>query len=355
MTDTFAHSISYGYMELAALLANGKMVRDHYVRVGNPNAIAAWAERFDHTDVLASVGSFIAPNNNSACILPPYFDIACPTDLPATRESALTLCQMLMDRACVPQESLDIFFSGAEGFHVVVAPEVFRAFSSPYALGLYKKMAQKAREAGVRFLDERVYCRKRLLRLSNTRHRRSGLFKIPLRYEELREISMEGILRLAAQPRADDTFTRPQVSEPAAAWFRTAITAFAGLQAHAHRPAAGRNFKQGWRMPPCVKVVQNTVLADGIRHCAYAALARFYSWINMHPDEIRERIETLDSRNPIRDPDYVERTITWARDHPGFPGCHDESLHRYCRPENCFYVRLKNARKGNTHIEVEHP
>jgi hypothetical protein len=29
-----------------------------------------------------------------------------------------------------------------------VAPEVFRAFSSPYTLGLYRKLAQKAREAG---------------------------------------------------------------------------------------------------------------------------------------------------------------------------------------------------------------
>ena len=346
MTDTLAYNTSYDYMELAALLANGQMVRGHYVRVGNPNAKAAWAEHFDHTDVFASVGSFLEPDNNSTCLLPLYFDIDCPDDLPATRESALTLCQLLMDRACIPEESLDICFSGAKGFHVVVAPEVFRAFSSPYTLGLYKKLAEKASEVGVRFLDYTAYSRKKLWRLSNTRHRRSGLFKIPLRCQELREISMEGILRLAAQPRADDTFARPQVCEPAGAWFRTAITAYAGQQAHAHHPAAGKSFKRGWRMPPCLKAIEAATLPDGVRHHAYFSLARAYRRIGMHPDEILERLEAIDCRNPIRDSKYINRTIEWACAHPGVPGCNDESLRRYCRPENCFYARIKKNAVG---------
>jgi hypothetical protein len=236
-------STSYDWYELAALLANGKMVRGHYVRVNNPNAVAAWAERFDYTDVLASVGFFIVPNNNSACILHWYFDIDCPDDLSAARESALTLCLMLMDRAYVPQESLDTFFSGAKGFHIVVAPEVFRAFSSPYTLGLYKKMAQKTREAGVRFLDESVYSRKRPFRLSNTRHRRSGLFKIPLCYEELRDLSMEGILQLAAGPRPDDTLARHEVRQETAEWYRRAIAAVAGLKGHSGPTPASAKFK----------------------------------------------------------------------------------------------------------------
>jgi hypothetical protein len=346
MTDALTHSISYDYVELAALLANGKMVRGRHVRVSNPNAIVAWVERFDRTDVFTSAGSFRAPNNNSACILPLYFDIDCPNDLPATRESALTLCQLLMDRACIPEESLDICFSGAKGFHVVVAPEVFRAFSSPYTLGLYRKLAEKASEVGVRFLDYTAYSRKKLWRLSNTRHRRSGLFKTPLRYQELRDISMEGILRLAASLRPDDTFARPQVCEAAAAWFQTALAAYAGQQARAHRPATGKNFKRGWRMPPCVKAIEAAILPDGVRHHTYFALARAFRRIGMHPDEIQERLETLDCRNPIRDSDYIGRTIEWACAHPGFPGCHDASLRQYCHPDACFYIRIKKNAGG---------
>ena len=154
MTDVVAQDTTYGWMELAALLANGQMVRVHYVRVSDSNAIAAWAERFDHTDVFASVGSFMVPNNNA-------------------------------------------------------------------------------------------------------------------------------------------------------------------------------------------------VLPDGIRHRTYLSLARFYRWIGMHPDEIHEQIVDLDRRNPIRDPDAIDRIVAWSCAHPGFPGCQDESLRRYCRPENCFYSRLKDAKAGN--------
>jgi DNA primase large subunit len=99
-------------------------------------------------------------------------------------------------------------------------------------------------------------------------------------------------------------------------------------------------------MPPCIKAIQDAVLPDGVRHRAYLSLARFYRWIGMHPDEIREWIKVIDSRNPIRDPDYINRTIEWACAHPGLPGCNDESLRRYCRSENCFYVRIKKNAGG---------
>jgi hypothetical protein len=270
-----------------------------------------------------------------------YFDIDCRDNLAGTRESALMLCEMLMDRMKVSQDNLDIFFSGNKGFHVMVAPEVFRAFYSPHSLGLYRRMAQKANAAGVRFIDQGVYTVKRLWRLPNSKNGKSGLLKIPLTYEELRDISIDGIIRLAASPRPDDTLARHQVCEEAAEWYRRAIAIVAGLKVHSGRPAADTEFRQGWRMPPCIKAIQEAVLPDGIRHQTYLSLARFYKWIGMHPDEIRERIEDLDRRNPIRDPDSIERTVRWGCDHPGFPGCGDESLRRYCHAANCFYVTLK--------------
>ena len=68
----------------------------------------------------------------------------------------------------------------------------------------------------------------------------------------------------------------------------------------------------------------------------------------MHPDEVRERIEELDSRNPIRDPASIERMIKWAYEHAGFPGCRDECLRRHCRRDNCFHAALqKGQTEGN--------
>jgi len=353
MTHALAQYAMFDYIELAALSAGGIMVRNHYVRKDDPAETSKWRRRFHNTDVFSSIGFLREPNNSPACILPLHFDIDYPDDLEAARRSAIMLCEMLMDRIRLPQDSLDIAFSGYKGFHVVVDPKVFRAFYSPYALTLYRRMARRARDAGVCHLDESIYTRKRLWRLTGSRHGKSGLFKTPLTYEELRDISIDGIRKLAASPRPDDTLARHSVCEEAVEWYRRAIAVVAGLKVQSAHTTANMKFKRGWRMPPCIKAIQDAVLPDGARHQTYLSLARFCRWIGMHPDEIRERIEALDSRNPIRDPDYIERTVGWACDRPGFPGCDDESLRRYCRPENCFYVRLKNARTGNTQEATE--
>jgi DNA primase catalytic subunit len=236
-----AQGMSYDWIELAALLADGKMVRGHYVRGEDLDAISAWRKRFNNTDLFSSVAFYAEPNNSATSIFPWYFDIDCPHDLPATRESMLMLCEMLMDRTRVPQDSLNLFFSGNKGFHVVIAPHVFQAFYSPYTLGLYRRMAQRARDAGVRFIDGSVYSRKRLWRLVNSRHGRSGLFKIQLQYEELRDISIDGIRTLAANPRPDDTLATQHVCEEAAEWYRRAIVVFAGLSNYLKRVVLADN------------------------------------------------------------------------------------------------------------------
>ncbi|MCX5636901.1 MAG: hypothetical protein NTX52_04305 [Planctomycetota bacterium] len=87
-------------------------------------------------------------------------------------------------------------------------------------------------------------------------------------------------------------------------------------------------------------------IPDGIRHNAYLSIARFYSWINMHPNEIEEQLNRLDQKNPISDPHSIQRIVSWATEHPGFAGCDNEALTKYCSKENCFYHRLKPEKKN---------
>ena len=76
-------------------------------------------------------------------------------------------------------------------------------------------------------------------------------------------------------------------------------------------------------------------------HNAYLSLARFYSGINMHPQELEEKLHLLDHNNPISDSNSIQRIINWAMEHPGFAGCENEVFKRFCDKENCFYYTLK--------------
>ena len=339
----------FEWFELAALLPDGKMARGQYVRTNDTHAIKSWREQYDNRDIFASVCCYSEPDHTSEFIVPVFFDIDCSTDLQAARESTLALCIMLMDRISVPQDSLDIYFSGKKGFHILVPCHVFCAFYSPHVLTLYKAMAQKAEVQGIRFLDNAVYSPRRLWRLANSVNTKSGLYKVPLTFEELRDMDIPGIQDLARSPRPDDSLALLKTSEKTAQWYRTAINYFENQPAKSKTNAKSINpeFKKGWRMLPCVKEIQDTTLNDGSRHHIYMILARYYSYLNMHHDEIRDRIERIDSHNPIRDADYIERIIHFGLKRPGFSGCDDPKLQKYCHHSDCFYAKLKN-RDGKT-------
>ena len=334
----------YSWIELAALLPDGKMARGEYVRTDDVNAIKIWREKFDNRDVFTSVCLYAEPNHTSEFIVPVFFDIDCPTDLKAARESTLMLCIMLMERISVPQESLDIYFSGNKGFHVLVPCEVFDAFYSPHVLTLYKAMAQKAQQYGVPFIDNTVYTNRRIWRMANSINTKPGLFKIPLTFEELRDMDIASIQDLAQSPRADDSLAISKTCEQTAQWYRTAINYFENQppKSKDHGKTINQEFKNGWRMLPCIKEIQQTTLADGSRHHIYMILARYYSYLNMHHDEILERIERLDTSNPIRDADYITRIVKFGLKRPGFSGCNDTQLQKYCHSSDCFYSKIKN-------------
>ena len=334
----------FEWIELAALMPDGKMARGKYVRINDFNALKTWAGKFDNRDVFTSVCSYVEPNHTSEFIVPVFFDIDCPTDLNAARENAITLCLMLMDRTSVPQESLDIYFSGNKGFHVLVPCKIFDAFYSPHVLTLYKAMAQKAQQYGVPFLDNAVYTNRRIWRMANSINTKSGLFKIPLTFEELRDIGITGIQKLARSPRADDSLAICKTYAQTAQWYRTAISYFESqpVKSKNHAKNINHEFKNGWRMLPCVKKIQETTLCDGSRHHIYMILARYYSYLNMHHDEILDRIERIDAHNPVRDPDSIERFVKFGCEHPGFSGCDYNVLQKYCHNSDCFYAKLKN-------------
>jgi len=105
----------FQWIELGGLLPGTGMVRKEYARIDDNEAIEKWRNRFNNTDIFTSIGIYSKADYNSECIYPYFADID-STDLALARESCLILCEMLMDRIGVGQDSLCIFFSGSKGF-----------------------------------------------------------------------------------------------------------------------------------------------------------------------------------------------------------------------------------------------
>jgi len=333
----------YCWNEYAALLPDGRMVRGQFIHVENVEAIRKFRNQFNNTDVFYGICQHLEPLFESEFIVPMFFDIDSQNNLSIARESAITLCEMIMDRIKVSENQLEIFFSGNKGFHVLVPCGVFGAFYSLYVLPLYKKMAEKAEQAGVKFIDKTVYTNKRIFRLANSINNKSNLYKISLTFEELRDIDITGIIEHAKSSRPEDLSANLKPCAEAIQWYQEAIKC---IESKTTRSSSSKRlntqFKKGWRIPPCIKNIEKSVLPDGIRHDTYLLLARYYGYLNMHYDEARERLELINNRNPVKDPDSIDRAIEFGLAHSGFAGCDNQVLKKYCENKNCFYAKLKN-------------
>lgn len=132
-------------------------------------------------------------------------DIDAP-DLEQALAAARAVVEHLGRAWGVPPEAVRGYFSGKKGFHVTVDTRVFLA-PVPSRLApeiLHRLTRRLARELGFPAsgpLDLSLRDRVRLLRLPNTRHEESGLFKVPFSARELDALGSGALRDLARTPR----------------------------------------------------------------------------------------------------------------------------------------------------------
>jgi hypothetical protein len=131
-------------------------------------------------------------------------------DLVAALADARRLVAFLHERYPECEGRVRVYFSGGKGFHVIV--ELVHA--PPPAVGfnaVCRTLAEAlAARAAVR-IDRGVYDVNRLIRLPNTRHPRTGLFKRRIDADALFRLDLDGVRKHARHPAGDGI---PAVSGP---------------------------------------------------------------------------------------------------------------------------------------------
>ncbi len=161
-------------------------------------------------------------------LAPFYFDLDCDGGLDEALNLARYLTDFLVCELQTPPSQVQVFFSGSKGAHVLVEPAALGIQPSvtltrdmkAIALRLCKRLATEggAPRAAV---DDKVYSLPRMLREENPFNPRSGLYKVRLTLDELRNLSTAQIQELAKAPRVlPPTSPAASVSAKACAWWR---------------------------------------------------------------------------------------------------------------------------------------
>lgn len=116
----------------------------------------------------------------------------------------------------IPIDMIEIFFSGAKGFHVIIPFEIL-GLKPCSDLNVRNKMLARlvSKQCGCSHIDTGIYDRKRLFRIPGSINGKSGLHKVPLTYEQLTSFSLEEMKAWAAEPRESQVIAPRLIKESA--------------------------------------------------------------------------------------------------------------------------------------------
>ena len=223
-----------------------------------------------------------------------YFDFDGP--LPQCRKDVVAVLDFFTEEFDMHPETLRVFFSGSKGFHLLVNVQALGCQPHPQLTYIHKEAALWLMELlDLETLDYRsIYSIKRMLRLPDSIHLESGLFKVELTHDEIRKKSISSIKKLASQPRgmlveADEE--NVSVVDEVAEWYKQFHAQYEKQQA-LRKLHPRRKIKKTDKPPVCVRTLleSSTIPVGGQGNQAALALASYFKDIGLGEKETLEEL-----------------------------------------------------------------
>ena len=128
------------------------------------------------------------------------WDIDHEDNLEQSKEEALWLLNRFQSEYGLSPDDTWIYFSGNKGFHICISRKTYGE------LEMCENMAEGIKRAAIEMagelkIDTTIYENHRIIRVANSLHAKSGLYKIEITYDELFSLSVDDIRTLAKSPR----------------------------------------------------------------------------------------------------------------------------------------------------------
>jgi len=281
-----------------------------------------------------------------APFLPLDFDAPASADLEAVLELTRQTFRLLRERWLAPASAVHVYFSGAKGFHLLIDTRVFGRVSaardlprvfSQLRLEVLRALPGSAR----RCFDLTIGDKVRLLRLPNTRHRGSRLFKVKLHPEEVLTAGIADIRALAVSPRA-------LWGVRAAGLLPTApvdpVPALVAQFARARRAVRRARGPHPYRLAAPVGTPETSLCAarramwegpvtPGNRNNVAIRLASAFRLAGYSREDGAALLARWNQRQRVALPDRELQAVVhsaYARPFPYMYGCHDEVIRAVC-------------------------
>jgi KaiC/GvpD/RAD55 family RecA-like ATPase len=176
------------------------------------------------------------------------------------RLDTLKLAERLVDKYNVDPDSIQCYYSGSKGFHVVlpinesITPEQFKKATSEIASGLQT-------------FDVVVSDPARVIRMEKTKHPKTSLYKIPIHIADIEELNIDKIKEIAVNPMHTVEFSKEKAKLPSNLFFIQEKKKKEAVKSNEEMPPAPK----GWK--PYKWAIAQGMFESGERHNALMVLA----------------------------------------------------------------------------------
>lgn len=275
-------------------------------------------------------------------------DFDCSDNIDTARKD----CTRAIEALSLEPHSYKVYFSGSKGFHLYIRQEFFPITPSQTTAKEFERIAvQIAKAHDLPTLDDSIYQANRKFRLPNSRHPKTGLYKVELTLDQLNALSIEDIQTYAKAP---SVVSLSEYVTPSTKWIRGSVlpkgsVALSPSDYGLDQPRESNEFAS-FKEKPCIASMEQGSHKEGMRHEVALALISEY----FHRGESEEFTSTF-LRNycqaqgiPDRfDRDYL-RAIKdiYSGKAPYTFGCYSKIKQKFCSGTCKLYPKLSPSKRA---------
>lgn len=161
--------------------------------------------KFNNTDVYATMFQYNHDDQNLSDLYGPLYidlDMDFNNDKEYTRlkQDLARIVTYLNLQYGIPTKFIKFYFTGKKGFHLIISPIVLGVKPNKELNTYYKEIAKELNENTInKIVDIKIYDKKRLLRLVNSINGKTGLYKVPITYENIVKLSYDETREYASE------------------------------------------------------------------------------------------------------------------------------------------------------------
>lgn len=239
----------------------------------------------------------------------------------------------------IHSDDIYFYFSGSKGVHIIIPKEIFNIEPSKNLNQIFKAIVtDMIKINNLETVDTKIYDRRRLLRLPNSIHSKTNLYKIPITYDECLKLNLLEIQALAKSPRR--LIKKSSLSNPIASNEFKRYSQKVNQQLSKKKTNTTIEFKKSDYRPPCIDYVLKNPVKSGQRNNTMVFLSSFCMQNGYTEDETIDLIEKWNEKVvvPSLEENEIKTSVHSVFAGKHIYGCSSAVEVSVCDKSNCKFI-----------------